>query len=569
MQTGTQTADVRVRDEVTLKGTTICPGIGIGTAHAPGREVAVARRAIGAENVAREHARYARAVQNVADRLREHVRDVHGAPLHDAELILKAHEIILADEELHRRVRERISAGLANAEWAVVEEAKQIIGQFEATRDAYFCSRSEDVRDLVSNILAALSKPAGAHSTAALGLDGAEVLISAHLFPSHAMLAQRYGAAGFATESKALSAHAAILLKGFEVPAVGDVSGLTGAVEDGDHVVVDGMNGLVILRPQLATLKRYAAIKHELEGAVEPGPPVECRTADHVRVRLMANIENSHQVRLALQKGLEGVGLFRTEFLVLMSDRCPDEDEQYDVYRRVIAAAADRPVVVRTFDIGADKQSPSLHRGPGQNPALGVRGIRRHLLRDPMELRSQMRAILRAAVGGEVGILLPMVTTVDDVKEAKEHLERAKKELRSRGAPFSDGVKLGAMIEIPAAAIAVKDILGEADFVSIGTNDLLQYFVAADRDNEDVVQYNDAASSAFQWLLEHIIAQAAALGREDDVTVCGEIASRPDLVRRLICLGYRSLSISPVTAETVRAAVAETACAQPFQTERR
>ena len=181
----------------------------------------------------------------------------------------------------------------------------------------------------------------------------------------------------------------------------------------------------------------------------------------------------------------------------------------------------------------------------------------------------QAPALERAAVGGEVGILLPMVTTVDDVREAKSHLERVKEELRSQGVAFSDDVKLGAMVEIPAAAIAVKDILAEVDFLSVGTNDLLQYSMAADRDNEDVVQYNDAENTAFLWLLEHIIGQAAAMGREDDVTVCGEIATRPDLVRRLIRLGYRSLSISPVTAKTVRAAVAETECTRPLQNERR
>ena len=569
MQTDTKAADTCVRDEVTLKGTTICPGIGIGTAHAPDREVIVARDSIGAENVLAEHARYARAVQNVADRLREHLHDGHTDTTPDATLILKAHEVMLADEEYHDRVRARISADLVNAEWAVAEEAKELIRQFDATRDPYLRARSEDVRDLVSNVLAAMAQPAEARSSAGSRLAGADVLVSAHLHPSHVIVAQRYGAAGFATESKALSAHAAILLKGFGIPAVGDVSGLTKAAADGDHLVVDGMNGLVILRPPLATLKRYAAIEHEMEGAVEFGPPVECRTADHVRVRLMANMENSHQVRLALQRGLEGIGLFRTEFLVLMNDRCPDEAEQYDVYRRAIASAADRLVVIRTFDIGADKQSPSLHQGPGQNPALGVRGIRRHLLRHPQELRTQARAILRAAVGGEVGILLPMVTTVDDVREAKSHLERVKEELRSQGVAFSDDVKLGAMVEIPAAAIAVKDILAEVDFLSVGTNDLLQYSMAADRDNEDVVQYNDAENTAFLWLLEHIIGQAAAMGREDDVTVCGEIATRPDLVRRLIRLGYRSLSISPVTAKTVRAAVAETECTRPLQNERR
>ena len=569
MQTDTKAADTRVRDEVTLKGTTICPGIGTGCAHALDREIRAVRNAIEIGQVPAEQERYTRAVQAVIDRLREHIDEVHDGFLPDALLILRAHEAMLADDQFHEGVHRRISTDHKNAEWALTEEAEQLIRQFEATRDAYLQARSEDVRDLVDHVLAVLSQPREAWHTTAPKLTGSQVLISSRLYPSAAMVAQRYAAAGFATESRALSAHAAILLKGFGIPAVGEVSGLTGAVDDGDQVVVDGMDGLVILRPQLATLRRYAAIKHEMEGAVDVGPPVECRTADGIQVRLLANIENPHQVRLAFQKGLEGIGLFRTEFFVLMSGCCPPEEQQLHIYREVVSAAAGRFVAIRTFDIGADKQSPALHHAPGQNPALGVRGIRRHLLRDPMELRSQIRAILRAAVGGEVGMLLPMVTTVDDVREAKGHLEDAKKELRSEGAAFSDAVKLGAMIEVPAAAIAVRDILEEVDFLSIGTNDLLQYFMAADRDNDDVVQYNDAESSAFLWLLKHIIVEAAAVGREGDVTICGEIASRSDLVRGLIRLGYRSLSISPATAPAVRAAVAETDCTESSQDERR
>ena len=542
------------RGEVILRGTTICPGIGIGRAHMLDREIVAARDVTEPDQVPDEQQRYTRAIKIAHDQLHEHVEEAHETRFDQATMILGVHEAMLADDTFHDRVRKRIATDHKNAEWALEEEAGRLIRQLEQTRDPYFRARAEDVLDLLNTVLWILSRARLPQQAAAPRLEDSQVLISGHLYGSDAMLAQRSGAAGFATESRASSAHAAILLKGLAIPTVGSVPGLAQAARQGDQVIVDAMGESVILRPQMATLQKYLALKSELEVPPE-APPVQCTTKDRIPVRLMANIENPHQVHLALQNGLEGIGLFRTEFLALTNERLPTEEEQYETYHRVISAWSGRPVVIRTFDIGGDKRGPGLQRCTGENPALGVRGIRRHLLRRPEELRTQLRAILRASPGEQVGALLPMITMIEDVRRAKRHLEIAKDELRAKGQAFSEGLELGAMVEVPAAAVAVREILSEVDFISVGTNDLLQYFMAADRDNEGVLQYGEADNGAFVWLLRFIAEQAAHVGRGKDVMICGEMASRPHFVPLLLELGYRSFSISPVAAIRVRDAI--------------
>jgi len=543
------------KDEVILRGTTICPGIGIGPAHMLDREIVAARGVTEPDHVPGEQQRYTRAIKIAHDQLHEHVEEAHATRFDQATMILSMHEAMLADDSFHDRVRRRIATDHKNAEWALEEEAGQLIRQLERTRDPYFQARAEDVLDMVNTILWVLSRAQVPQPTAAPRLGDSRVLISSHLYTSDAMLAQRSGAVAFATESRALSAHAAVLLKGLAIPTVGGVPGLAQAARQGDQVIVDAMDELVILRPNTATIQKYLALKGEALEVPSEAPPVQCATNDHIPVHLMANIENPHQVNLALQNGLEGIGLFRTEFLALRSEHIPTEEEQYDIYRRVISAWSGRRVVIRTFDIGGDKRRLDLHRCTGENPAMGVRGIRRHLLRRPEELGTQVRAILRASVGQQVGILLPMITTIEDIRRAKRHFEIAKEELRAEGQAFSEDLELGAMVEVPAAALAVGEILAEVDFISVGTNDLLQYFMAADRDNEDVLQYGQADNAAFVWLLRSIVEQAAHVGREKDVMICGEMASRPHFVPLLLELGYRSFSISPVAALRVRDAV--------------
>jgi phosphotransferase system enzyme I (PtsI) len=493
----------------------------------------------------------------VSDHLLEHIKEDHSDSSLSASLILKSHQTMLTDEQFHDAVRAMIVTEFKNAAWALELEAKKIIAQLEAARSPYLASRAEDVRDLVSSIVYALSSSPQTYKRALSQKKESQVLISGNLYPSWAIEARRFRSVAFATESNALSSHAAILLKGFGIPTVGGVSDLREHVVDGDEVIVDAVNGVVVVRPRPETVQKFAALKRQFELPEErlPLPPIGGKTKDNIPIRLMANIDNPDQIQLVRRNRLEGVGLFRTEFSVLQSKSFPTEEEQYAIYRHVFTAAG-RRVVIRTFDIGGDKQITGLDYCTGQNPALGVRGVRRHLLVYPEELRVQLRAILRAAVGCQVDILLPMVTTVDDIRQVKKIFEDVKEGLFKENRAFSDEVSLGAMIEIPAAAIGVGEILAEVEFVNIGTNDLLQYFVAADRDNEAVLRYENFKNKAFLWLLGFVVERATELGKRSRVTVCGEIASNPQLVPLLLGLGFRSLSITPTSAQSVRNAIA-------------
>jgi len=547
-------------NEIKLRGTTICPGIGIGQARVLDREFIILRNEIHEAQVQSEQKSYREAVKTVSDHLHEHIEEAHTGSSLSSSLILKNHEAMLTDEQFHEAVLSRISTECKNASWALEVEGEKIIAGLEASRSPYLMSRAEDIRDLVASIVDALSPTPETYKKVLRQSGESEVLISDNLFPSSVMDARRFHSVAFATESAALSSHAAILLQGFGIPAIGGVRHLRESAVDGDQVIVDAVNSVVIIRPEPETVQKYITLKKELEVPEElpPSSPISARTKDSINVRLMANINNPDQIHLMLRNRLEGVGLFRTEFFVLETESFPTEQEQYDIYHRVFTAADGRRVVIRTFDIGGDKQIADLHYCTGQNPALGVRGVRRHLLRRPDEIQTQLCAILRAAVGFPVGILIPMITTVDDIRAVKRLLESVKEELRAEDKPFSEEVQIGAMIEIPAAAIGVGDILAEVDFVNVGTNDLLQYFVAADRDNDAVLKYENFENKAFLWLLGFIIERAAELGKEKNVTICGEGASHPEFVPLLLSLGFRSLSITPTSAQLVRNAIKQT-----------
>ncbi len=542
----------RNREDVVLRGASICPGIGIGRLHIVDLDMPARQESILPRRVATEQQRYTAAVEQARSSLHEHVAIAHGDCVPEAKAILDIHQAMLADESFHDQVRQRIAAERKTAESSVRQVAAAIMSQFNVMRDPYFQARGEDIRDMAHNLVGTLL---GRKNQFGPQAWQGQVLLSRHLHSSDVIMAQRNGGSGFATESRALVSHAAILLKGFGIPAVGALAELTASASEGDRIVVDGTSGLVILRPSAQTLAEYQANAEAVRTRRPTAAPI-CVTADGKRITLKANIENPKQVDSMLANGLEGIGLFRTEFMISANGTVPAEEEQYNAYREVVGNSDGRTVIIRTFDIGGDKQMGLSERCTGRNPSLGLRGIRRHLVDRPEELRAQLRAILRASSSGPVGILIPMVTTLDDIVAASDHLLAAKKALRAAGAAFSPDTPLGAMIETPAAAASVREILGAVSFISIGTNDLLQYFMAADRDNERVARYNDAASPAFLWLMEHIIEQARRIGREADVTICGEVSSDTKVLPHLLRMGYRSFSVSPVSASLVRKACA-------------
>jgi len=378
-------------NEIKLKGTTICPGIGIGQARVLDREFLIPRNEIHKDQVQSEQQSYSEAVKTVSDHLHEHIEEAHAGSSLSSSLILKNHEAMLTDEQFHGAVLSRISTEYKNAAWALEVEGEQIIAGLEASRSPYLMSRAEDIRDLVSSIVDALSPTPETYKKALCQNGEPEICISDNLFPSSVMEARRFHSVAFATESAALSSHAAILLKGFGIPAIGGLRGLRESAANGDQVIVDAVNGVVIVRPKPETVQQYITLKQELEVFEElpPSPPISASTKDGVDIRLMANINNPDEIHLVLRNRLGGVGLFRTEFFVLETESFPTEQEQFDIYHRVFTAAGGRRVVIRTFDIGGDKKIADLYYCTGQNPALGVRGIRRHLLQRPNELQTQ------------------------------------------------------------------------------------------------------------------------------------------------------------------------------------
>ncbi len=542
--------------EIVLAAQIISPGIERGVVCPEEGSIAIPRYRIHKSAIDEEKTKLEEAVERARKTLVEHIRVAHDASEEDLESILQFHEMMLQDKNFFSRIQWHIEQGGKNAQWAVMDAATGLIDRFESMTDPYFRARSEDIRDLAETLLASLDEKEHGWQCN-IDTDLPVILVSRNLYATSAAHARKVKAAGYVTESRALYSHGAILLKGMGIPVLGGAEGIHQLVHVGDEIIVDALKGKAVLRPSPPTLKKYAKIGEawKTSSALPPVGPTRTKTAHGIPVRLFANIEHPSQIPFVIRSRLEGVGLFRTEFLVLEKNAVPDEEQQVAIYGSIFDQLQGRRVVIRTLDIGGDKQTSRLHRCVGQNPALGIRGIRRHILIRPEEILAQIRAILRAARGRDAHILFPMVTNLDDVRKAKQFVKEATDRLAGDNIPHAEEIKVGAMLEVPSLAFLLKDLFEEVDFVSVGTNDLFQYFTAADRDNPDVLFYQDPKGPSFQGLLRFIVEGARESGRLHDLTVCGEIASSPDLMPMLLELGFRSFSIAPVAADSLRSTI--------------
>lgn len=545
-----------VENDKKLTGRIISTGVALGYAHLEESLPLMVTSSIVPEKVDYELARLEAAVALVRQHLEDHIREFHSPSEEDFQQIVSMHLLMLEDKKMLSSIARRIEKKLFSAENAVETEFSIASGRLGASKDLYMHARSEDLRDICQIIKKALLLGEAAFKQLVSGRD-APIFIAEYLQPSFVIRAKKSGAVAFVTSSHNFSSHGAILLRSSGIPALGGVifSGTT--IDEGSQLLVDAIRGEVYLHPSEEVRKTAFAVASQLE---QPKldhslSPLDVRTRDGQEVAIWSNIDHPSQTALCFHYRTRGVGLFRTEFLVLEHGYVPDEEQQYQTYRHVVELLDGRPLVLRTFDIGADKVNTSLHQCTGHNPALGIRGLRRHLLLFPTELRTQIRAILRAAVSADVSILLPMVTNVKDVQAALIILDDVCAELENEGVPFNRKTKIGAMIEVPSAALEIASILHTVDFVSIGTNDLLQYLTASDRDNPDVILYQSLEGSGLPFLLKHIVEQARKMGREQDVFVCGEIASDPNIAKFLVQTGIMSLSISPCAIPAVREAI--------------
>lgn len=503
----------------------------------------VTERRIGPDEVADELARLARAMDATRQALHDQRSRLQGALARELGEFLDLHALILDDPELHHGLEALVRDGRYAAEYALKLQRDRVAAVFEAMDDDYFRSRLEDLDHVVGRLRAALHR--GEATDAPEGLAG-EVLISDAVGPAELAQLQARGVVAVVTTGGSVLSHSAILARSLHLPLVVGAGDALALADDGDVVIVDGERGEVVLRPGPADLEAYALRREALAAEHRRLQRLRgraTRSRDGEALRLHANAESAEDVTEAHALGADGIGLYRTEFLFLRRSEPPGEDEQFEIYRDLALAMPGRPVVLRTLDLGADKVDAGgiVQRGE-PNPALGLRGVRLSLARGAL-FEAQLRAMLRASAFGDVRVLVPMVARREELLAVRGLLARLRDDLRAEGQAVAARVPLGAMIEVPAAALALPAIGDLVDFLSIGTNDLVQYVLAADRDNEALGDLYSPMHPAVLRLLKEVIAFGARRGLP--VSVCGEVAGDPLLAPALLALGLRDFSLHP------------------------
>lgn len=471
------------------------------------------------------------------------IRDTAAENLGEEEAkVFDAHLMVASDPELIGQIKTTIDSEKVNAESALKEVTDTFISMFEAMTDNHYMQeRAADIRDVTKRILANLL---GVELPSLATIKEEVVVVANDLTPSDTAQLNRKYVKGFVTNIGGRTSHSAIMARSLEIPAIVGTKTITDNVEKGDLVIIDGLDGEVIVDPDEKTVESFKAKgeafhKQQIEWAKLVDAKTE--TKDGVHFELAANIGTPKDLDGVLNNGAEAVGLYRTEFLYMDSENFPTEDEQYDAYKAVLEGMNGKPVVVRTMDIGGDKELPYLKLPKEMNPFLGYRAIR-ICLNDEGMFRTQLRALLRASVHGQLRIMFPMIATLDEFRQAKKILLEEKAKLKDEGIEVADGIQVGIMIEIPAAAVLAHQFAKEVDFFSIGTNDLIQYTMAADRMNQQVSYLYQPYNPAILTLIKHVIDSAHAEGKWTGM--CGEMAGDQIAVPLLVGLGLDEFSMS-------------------------
>ncbi len=508
-----------------------------------------------AASLSGEVSRFDRACAAVARELDESIERVSRQVGEEEAAIFRAHRLLLRDPTLSNRVKTAILERKLDAAAALREIVKEYDKLFGQIADPYLQERMADLRDVIGRILAQLNRE---QLPPRLNPNEPVILVAEEILPSQALTFDRHLVAGIVTESGGATGHAAILARALGIPAVSGLRGLLREVQTGDLIAVDGREGHVYLNPGPEVEAAYRKLQREYTDFA--GKLIENRdlppiTADGIRLELLANINGPADAATAGSAGATGVGLYRTEYLFLTHPSVPDEEEQIAAYRAVIEAAPNQQVTIRTLDLGGDKHVPYLGHRNEANPFMGFRSIRLSSAY-PEFFQTQLRAILRAGRYGNVSMLFPMISTLEEVQRLKKIVDRTRLALQRAGTPFAEQMPLGIMLEVPAAALCIEALLEEVDFVSIGSNDLIQYLMAADRDNPHVAHLCEPFSPALMQLLNHVIRTCNGCGKP--VTLCGEMAGWPRCFLPLFGMGLRRLSMSPAFVPSIKEVVRHT-----------
>jgi len=535
----------------TLHGAGVGGGIAIGHAHLiSSARLEVAHYAIAPEDLELEVMRFSAAVDKVAAELQSLRRSVPADAPAELGAFLNLHLMILDDATLSHVPRALIRSLRCNAEWALVQQMDYLVAQFAKIEDPYLRERKADVVQVVERVLKAMQEQPG--RTGAAPAPEERLIVVAHdLSPADMMLFKQHQYAGFVTDLGGVTSHTAILARSLDIPAIVGAHTARQMVREGELVIVDGVHGVLIVAPDELVLEEYQERQRELEQRRQRLKRIRstpATTRDGTAVDLHANIELPQDIEQVRESGATGVGLFRSEFLFLNRDDLPSEDEQFEAYRHVAQAMRGMPVTIRTLDLGADKTVNGAARG-GPNPAMGLRAIRL-CLAEPQMFLAQLRAILRASHYGKIRLLIPMLAHAHEIEQALAMIAQAKQFLDEQNLPYDHGIQVGGMIEVPAAALALGVFVRKLDFLSIGTNDLIQYTLAIDRTDDSVSHLYNPLHPAVLHLIAHTIKTGNRM--QVPVAVCGEMAGDVALTRLLLGFGLRQFSMHPANLLTIK-----------------
>lgn len=543
-----------------LHGIPVSPGVAIGPALVLNREgYRIPNCQVALEDIEEETQRLRRAVDAVSRSLESSRMETAAIAGDSTGDIFAAQLQMLHDPRLHAELQRRIRQGNQSAAYAVSQVLHRYASDLRKLENSLLAQRADDVVDIEQQLLEQL----GAVTRRPLSELVEPVIVLTHnLTPSETANLDRRYVRGFCTEIGGPGGHMAIVAKGLELPAVVGIGDFLQTIRGAAMVIVDGDRGIVILDPDDETLRRYEEGRERRKNLalrLAELRDLPAITTDGVSVALSANIEFPHEVAACLERGAAGIGLYRTEFLYLASDEEPSEEDHYLAYREVVEAMQGRPVVIRTLDLGADKMGSRPLSEPEPNPFLGLRSIRLSL-KSPELFRPQLRALLRAAVHGDVRVMFPLVTTLSELRQAKLLLNTIAEDLSEEGIPHRSDIPIGMMVEVPATVLMLDRFVKEVDFLSIGTNDLVQYTLAVDRSNECVADLYQSSDPAVLRLIRRCVEVAGEANVP--LSICGEMSSTPARSLLLVGLGVRSLSVSPNALPKLKKAIRSVSLAQ-------